>query len=588
MDCIELIEKVYSIYTYCNELNDSFIRYKNHAKYLQDIAQQLDSIYKLSENQKLLFEKEKKHEYLKDKEKNNSNYKNELESSFPPVIINFYNYTKKFMGHVKKIKKKNFVERLWYLSVNDEKMDGLEEELNFIMKQFQIDTFSLLHTYIKEQKDNNITNKDISSIPQPQASVIIKEKNEDIDNINDQKIRKIEKEMKKKTKEMNKREYELVKELEMLRKQNEKERKKRRELEKMQEYQYYKDILENDEKLYKKMLVRVPLSSTQTKSTSSSSSHATMSRTVSKSQNFNTTDLQENSPVIIKMKKNMAESGSRSFSKLNISDSNDIPVENKEKEKSMPYMTEDTEEKTKINNQQPKSAIIDVFKKNEYEYIVKTMSMVNHSQTNPKLYELALKLLGYMKRKSKVANETKALPSWFVDETNMDVLDDKNAFIGSGSYCHVQKCIYNGALVAKKTLNIDPSEYKKTNINSPNGSNIASFTERDWFLREIEIWCKIKSHPNVLQFYGACHISQHPSIISEYCSKGTVKTYTSQKNVSPEQKLQIMHGIITGLYHLHQNNIIHGDIKSDNILISESGKPKICDFGLSIIKTDSR
>jgi len=58
------------------------------------------------------------------------------------------------------------------------------------------------------------------------------------------------------------------------------------------------------------------------------------------------------------------------------------------------------------------------------------MSMVNHSQTNPKLYDLALKLLGYMKRKSKVANETKVLPSWFVDETNMDVLEDKDAFIG--------------------------------------------------------------------------------------------------------------------------------------------------------------
>jgi len=64
--------------------------------------------------------------------------------------------------------------------------------------------------------------------------------------------------------------------------------------------------------------------------------------------------------------------------------------------------------------------------------------MVNHTQANPKLYELAIKLLGYMKRKSKVANETRTLPSWFIDETNLDVLESKNAFIG---YILYNKCI---------------------------------------------------------------------------------------------------------------------------------------------------
>lgn len=143
-------------------------------------------------------------------------------------------------------------------------------------------------------------------------------------------------------------------------------------------------------------------------------------------------------------------------------------------------------------------------------------------------------------------------------------------------------------MVAKKTLNYETSDYSKEgNIDANEDNNaITTLNEKEMFLREIEIWSQIKSHPNILQFYGACHISQHPSILSEYCSQGTVKSYTSKKAVSPEQKLQIMHGIITGLYHLHQNNIIHGDIKSDNILITENGKPKICDFGLSVIQTD--
>jgi len=56
-DILDLIEVVSSIYSFCNDLNDSFIRYKNHAKYLKELALQLDSIYKLSENKKLLSEK---------------------------------------------------------------------------------------------------------------------------------------------------------------------------------------------------------------------------------------------------------------------------------------------------------------------------------------------------------------------------------------------------------------------------------------------------------------------------------------------------------------------------------------------------
>ncbi|OUM58753.1 hypothetical protein PIROE2DRAFT_47685 [Piromyces sp. E2] len=43
-----------------------------------------------------------------------------------------------------------------------------------------------------------------------------------------------------------------------------------------------------------------------------------------------------------------------------------------------------------------------------------------------------------------------------------------------------------------------------------------------------------------------------------------------------------MHDIAIGIYHLHNNRIIHGDLKSDNVLITDNGTPKICDFGLSV------
>ncbi|CAD8159992.1 unnamed protein product [Paramecium pentaurelia] len=49
--------------------------------------------------------------------------------------------------------------------------------------------------------------------------------------------------------------------------------------------------------------------------------------------------------------------------------------------------------------------------------------------------------------------------------------------------------------------------------------------------------------------------------------------------ISLRRKLQILTQIAEGILHLHQQNILHLDIKADNILISKNGNAKICDFG---------
>ncbi len=141
---------------------------------------------------------------------------------------------------------------------------------------------------------------------------------------------------------------------------------------------------------------------------------------------------------------------------------------------------------------------------------------------------------------------------------------------------------YNGVIIAKKVFDIESKKYRDEN------EKTTSFTKNDknLFIREVEIWNKIKSHPFILQFFGASIVSKHPFIISEYCSKGTVNTYLSNENISTNEKLQIMHDIAIGFYHLHKCKIIHGDIKSDNILITDNGNPKICDFGFSIYQSE--
>ena len=43
---------------------------------------------------------------------------------------------------------------------------------------------------------------------------------------------------------------------------------------------------------------------------------------------------------------------------------------------------------------------------------------------------------------------------------------------------------------------------------------------------------------------------------------------------------------LRGLSDLHKRNIVHRDIKSDNILVSEAGEIKIADFGFAIMLTE--
>ena len=42
-----------------------------------------------------------------------------------------------------------------------------------------------------------------------------------------------------------------------------------------------------------------------------------------------------------------------------------------------------------------------------------------------------------------------------------------------------------------------------------------------------------------------------------------------------------MKQVIVGLAHMHKNNIMHRDIKSENILVSSQGELKYADFGLA-------
>ncbi|KAF7345558.1 TKL/TKL-ccin protein kinase [Mycena venus] len=101
--------------------------------------------------------------------------------------------------------------------------------------------------------------------------------------------------------------------------------------------------------------------------------------------------------------------------------------------------------------------------------------------------------------------------------------------------------------------------------------------------REVEIWRRLK-HRNVLPFFGVCDdIAPRPMLISMFCHFGHIGTYLKTHPWADRDEL--VYGITSGLHYLHENDIVHGDLKQQNVLVDPSQVPCICDFGFSKIIT---
>lgn len=112
---------------------------------------------------------------------------------------------------------------------------------------------------------------------------------------------------------------------------------------------------------------------------------------------------------------------------------------------------------------------------------------------------------------------------------------------------------------------------------------------------EIDILSKLPANNNVVHYFTGDEIQKQglktmemPHYYLEYCANGDLKSYLSKQQSNSQEQIftQIFTQVFAGLQHLYNNNIIHADIKEENILVcgDNSSNPtfKIADFGISI------
>eukprot|EP01102_Stenamoeba_stenopodia_P008744 TRINITY_DN254_c0_g1_i2.p1 TRINITY_DN254_c0_g1~~TRINITY_DN254_c0_g1_i2.p1 ORF type:complete len:970 (-),score=183.85 TRINITY_DN254_c0_g1_i2:58-2967(-) len=104
----------------------------------------------------------------------------------------------------------------------------------------------------------------------------------------------------------------------------------------------------------------------------------------------------------------------------------------------------------------------------------------------------------------------------------------------------------------------------------------------DRAIREIEI-LKQLDHPNIAKLYEVIHTKERINIVMEYVSGGDLYSYVKERGgLSEEHARSYFVQIVSAVHYCHRMNILHRDIKQQNILLDSARTTvKLIDFGLS-------
>lgn len=152
----------------------------------------------------------------------------------------------------------------------------------------------------------------------------------------------------------------------------------------------------------------------------------------------------------------------------------------------------------------------------------------------------------------------------------------KGALIGQGSFGCVYLALHavTGELLAVKQV-----ESPSPGANSQGDSRKKGMIEA--LKREISLLRDLR-HPNIVQYLGCSSSADFLNIFLEYVPGGSVQTMLNSYGALPEPLVRsFVRQILTGLSYLHNQDIIHRDIKGANILVDNKGTIKISDFGIS-------
>lgn len=136
--------------------------------------------------------------------------------------------------------------------------------------------------------------------------------------------------------------------------------------------------------------------------------------------------------------------------------------------------------------------------------------------------------------------------------------------VDRGGMGEIYQGVFEQKLVAIKTMIADVSKNKLNRIQ---------------FDREIQA-IQALSHPNIVGLHSTGNVNDMPYMVLDYIEGKSLKDVMKGDPVSLERAIDIFRETANALSYLHEQGMVHRDIKPGNIMLSDSGEVQLIDFGL--------
>lgn len=105
-------------------------------------------------------------------------------------------------------------------------------------------------------------------------------------------------------------------------------------------------------------------------------------------------------------------------------------------------------------------------------------------------------------------------------------------------------------------------------------------SELNEHMLEIDLLKNLR-HENIVEYRGFIQKSHELYILLEYCSRGSLRDLLKKGPLLEVDTVNYIRQTLQGLRYLHEQGVIHRDIKAANLLLTEEGVVKLADFGVS-------